>query len=262
VPINGISALAWDQDEEILYAVTDRGWLHHLRPEFIDGELSEVRLLDSFQLRDKKDKKLGGKDRDSEGVHVLNGDNGKRGDSELLISFEQTPRILRFSAKGKQTGKVKLPKMLRKVGNYSAPNNALEAVTHHQEYGVLTIPQRAVKQGHFLHAVDGRRWPYSMAPVRGNEVVSLEVMENGGLLIMERAYSTGLFPKLVVTFRKGEVEADELKLTTIAQLDAADGWTLDNFEGMSRHKDGHYFIVSDNNAKVFQRNLLYYFSFK
>lgn len=259
VSIHGLSALAWDEDEGILYALSDRARLFHFKPQFEGERLAAVDLLASYPLRDKDGGKLKGKERDSEGMHVIDGNNGKQGDSELLISFEQQPRIHRFSIEGRRTGKIKLPKVLRKVKNYSAPNNALEAVTLHPEYGVLTIPQRPLDQGHFLHASDGRQWTYTMAPVAGNEVVSMEVMPDGSLLIMERAFAPGLFPKLSVTFREGVIEGNTLTLKTLAQLDAGSGWSLDNFEGLTRVGENRFFIVSDDNAKHYQRNLLYFF---
>ena len=33
-PVGGLSDIGWDQDESLLYAVSDRGWLHRLRLAF------------------------------------------------------------------------------------------------------------------------------------------------------------------------------------------------------------------------------------
>ena len=116
-----------------------------------DGKLVAVDFLGRVRLRDTDGDKLKGKERDSEGMHVINGRNGIRGDSELLIAFEQEPRIDRFSIEGRQVGEVELPKALTNVKHYRGANHALEAVTWHPDYGVMTLPQRPQDDGHFLY---------------------------------------------------------------------------------------------------------------
>ncbi len=54
VHITGISALAWDQDEKLLYGVTDNAHLHHLRPIFDNGKLVAVDLLATYKLHNKQ----------------------------------------------------------------------------------------------------------------------------------------------------------------------------------------------------------------
>src|SRR5687767_3851331 len=39
-----LSALAWDDDEQLLYALSDKGYLFHLKPEFRDDRLVNVTL--------------------------------------------------------------------------------------------------------------------------------------------------------------------------------------------------------------------------
>ena len=176
VSIHSLSAIAWDRDEAILYAVSDQARLYHFRPLFADGRLVSLDYLESHPLRGKDGDRLKGRKSDSEGAHVMHGDNGKQGDSEILVAFERDPRIERYSPDGNYLGKIKLPKALRKVENYSAPNNALECVTWHPRYGIMTLPQKPQQDGHFLYAADGKRWPYAMTPMNDNEVVSLEVI--------------------------------------------------------------------------------------
>ncbi|MCK5877306.1 MAG: esterase-like activity of phytase family protein, partial [Candidatus Marithrix sp.] len=90
-----LSGLAWSEDDKILYAVSDRGDLFHLRPKIVDSTLIEVKFITAYPLLNKKGKKL--KHRDSEGLSILNGANGIVGDSELVISFERKARIARFN---------------------------------------------------------------------------------------------------------------------------------------------------------------------
>ncbi|MGD8556670.1 MAG: esterase-like activity of phytase family protein [Chromatiales bacterium] len=260
--IGSLSALAWDEDEGVLYALSDNAHLYRFEPVFEDGKLVAANLLDRVRLRESDGDKLKGKERDSEGMHAMNGRNGSKGDSELLIAFEKKPRIDRFSAEGRQVGEVELPSALTDIKNYSGANHALEAVTWHPEYGVMTLPQRPQDDGHYLYSAEGRKWPYAMTPLRGNEVVSLETMPGGDLLVMERLYEPGVFGGAIITLRRGVIEGDSLKLSTLAVLKSTDGWTLENFEGLAHHEDGRYFMVSDNDDKVSRRTLLFYFSFK
>ena len=46
---------------------------------------------------------------------------------------------------------------------------------------------------------------------------------------------------------------------TVALLDTAQGYQIDNFEGLTRHKGNRFFMVSDNNDLFVQRTLLLYF---
>ena len=260
--IGSLSALAWDQDEGILHALSDNAHLYHLKPVFEDGRLVALEFLRRVRLRDSDGDKLKGKERDSEGMHVINGNNGVRGDSELLIAFEQKPRIDRFSLEGRQVGEVELPEALTNVRNYRGANHALESVTMHPDYGVMTLPQRPQDDGHFLYAASGRKWPYEMTSLRGNEVVAIETMPDGGLLIMERLFEPGVFGGGIITLRRAVIGDETLQLSNLAVLKSRHGWRLENFEGLSHHEAGRYFIVSDNDDKAGRPTLLYYFSFK
>ena len=260
--IGSLSAVAWDRDEGVLHALSDNAHLYHFKPVFEDGNLVAVEFLDRVRLRDSDGDKLKGKERDSEGMHVVNGNNGVKGDSELLIAFEQKPRIDRFSVEGRQVGEVELPEALTNVRNYSGANHALEAVTWHPEYGVMTLPQRPQDDGHFLYTASGRKWPYELTSLRGNEVVALETMPDGALLVMERLFEPGVFGGGIITLRRAVIGDESLQLSNLAVLKSRDGWRLENFEGLSHHEGGRYFMVSDNDDKAGRPTLLYYFSFR
>ena len=63
-----LSALAWSEDENILYALSDHGSVFHFRPEFNAQGLSGIRLLDAYPLRDAGKQALGYPWSDSEGL--------------------------------------------------------------------------------------------------------------------------------------------------------------------------------------------------
>jgi hypothetical protein len=48
-------------------------------------------------------------------------------------------------------------------------------------------------------------------------------------------------------------------IETVALMDTAQGYQIDNSEGLTRHKGNRFFMVSDNNDLFVQRTLLLYF---
>ncbi|OOZ80065.1 hypothetical protein BOW50_02015 [Solemya velum gill symbiont] len=264
-PISGLSALAWDVDNQLLYAVSDRGWLHHLQLRFDSrNRLAEINRLASYQLHDLKGKPLKGKWRDAESAFVLQGDNGIRDDTLIVIGFERSPRIVRYRPDGFQQGRYSLPKQLSKKKKFHKPNDMFEAVAMHEELGVMLIPQKPLmgREINALYRLKGeKQWDYEMESERGNSMAALEALPDGSLVAMERAWDRVFF-SLVINLKQIRVDSDRLVVEKIARLSNAEGWILDNFEGLARHQDKRFFIVSDDNQNPLQRTLLYYIELK
>ncbi len=88
--LSQLSGLAWDDDDGILYALSDKGTLFHLQPLFEGDILTGVKLLQSLPLRELgSDKPLRGWRIDAEGLDIVNGRNGRRDDAELIIGKER-----------------------------------------------------------------------------------------------------------------------------------------------------------------------------
>ena len=104
-----LSGVAWDEDDQILYAVSDDGHLVHLNPTFTDGFLTGVSLINAYPLRDPDGNVLEGDASDAESLALINSNNGIHGDSELVISLEFPPRIGRFRADGVFIAYIPLP---------------------------------------------------------------------------------------------------------------------------------------------------------
>ncbi len=269
-PIKGLAAhelsgIAWDDDEQILYAVSDKGYLLHLRPIFKKSFLSNIELLDAYPLKNTKGGSI--KHPDAEGLDIINGGNGKEGDAELIISFEIKPRIFRFTPKGNMLEKVYLPKALNKIKDYDYKNAALESLIIHPTLGILTAPQMPLRksQHHLrsIHDLTGRSWQFKPQHKDHSSITDLEISPDGSVLILERRYSHILAPiqsiirkiKLDKNIKNNEVIPTE----TIALFESRKGWNIDNFEGLSHHEGNKYFMVSDDNNNIFQRTLLVYF---
>lgn len=273
LPLVELSALAWDGDRELLYAASDNGYLYHLRPRFEDGELVGLRALRGFPLLDRNGKRLRGKFADSEGMLILNGNDGDADNPELLISFERRPRVSRYTTRGRWLGDVPIPASLSQRDTYTTENKALEGIANHPHWGLLGAPEWPLRGApdtqHYpiVQLASDRRWRYPRFPAPKAGLVAMEVLPDGGLLTLERAYVSIWQPMVIVLRRSQPLPAPDkqpwqqpaLESDVVAEFNSGKGWVLDNFEGLAQHQGSRFFMVSDNNRRSLQRTLLSYF---
>ena len=257
----GLSGLAWDEDENTLYAVSDLGVLFGLRPVFRKDRLVDVGLVSANALIDPRTQKpVKLRRSDAEGLDVLNSRNGRHGDSELIISFEGDPRIARYRADGSFIAEVVLANSLRTLKNYRY-NRMLEAVCNHPREGTLTAPEEPLngQDTKRLYRADGQSW--RIPPGRG-AIVAIECLPDGDILLLEREL-VKLSVRWISTLRRLKLPAKApidsmLSAQTIVQMDGAE-LAIDNFEGLARHRGNRFFMVSDDNNVFLQHTLLVYF---
>jgi hypothetical protein len=255
-----LSALAWDDDEQLLYALSDKGYLFHLKPEFRDDTLINVTLRNAVALTDHETgKRL--KFADSEGMDILNGRNGRKGDAELLISFERNPRIVRYRADGKALGKRELPPTISVASAYRSANRALESICLDPVLGVLTAPEEPLVEDDNdtrIFGISGKSWRYPRSSDFG--ITAMECLGDRQILVLERVFGVMRRTVTLKLVRLPETPAKgTLPATLIATFEAGAGHRLDNFEGLARHKDKRFFMVSDDNDLFVQQTLLLYF---
>lgn len=272
VPLAGLSALAWDDDRGLLYAVSDYGYLFHLAPSFEQGHLAEVRAVAGYRLRGPDGRPLTGLARDAEGALLLDGRDGRPDTGTLVVSFEQRPRVLRFTRRGEFIAEQPIPPEWVRPDSYRSANKALEAIANHPRWGLLSGPELPPggapdDNQDTIFALDGRaEWHFARHPVPEASLVAMETLADGGLLTLERAYVSESDPMYIVLRRskplppiaQSRQTAQSVDSSLLAEFNSAAGWRLDNFEGLTRHQRRRFFMVSDDNARSQQRTLLWY----
>jgi hypothetical protein len=261
-----LSGLAWDDDDEILYALSDKGYLFHLRPSFHHGALVGLKLLQAVRLRELgSDKPLRWDRADAEGLEVLHGRNGRQGDAELLISFERTPRIVRYRPDGHALAAYPLPSPLNDAASYQGGNKMLESVCQDPRLGILTVPELPLKNEEAgmtrIFRLDGRSWRYPL-PDR-HRITDMSCLGNGRVMLLESNIENVLghltVALKIATLPLNPAPDKPVPVATVVRFDTQKGHQLDNFEGLAHHRGNRFFMVSDDNDLFIQRSLLMYF---
>jgi hypothetical protein len=267
-----ISGIAWDEDEELLYAMSDRGYVFHIHTIFTEGQLTGADLAAAYPFQDAAGKTLAEnlKDDDTEGLALRNSGNGIDGDSELIVSFERTPRLIAFKPDGAYLRDLALPVPLTSITDTAGdPDDGLEAVAEHPQLGLIVAPARPLESGaprfFTLYSLDGQRWRYPPLDPEHSALVGLEAAPDGSLILLERKFvNFNIFTNPVI-FAARRVRPDNrsdskafLPVEEIAHFSTADDWSLDNFESIARHQGNRYFLVSDDNTSIIQKTLLVY----
>jgi hypothetical protein len=255
-----LSGLAWDERAGLLYAVGDKGVLFGLRPVFRNQRLHDVTVASAAHLIDPKTRKpVKYRRSDAEGLALV---YGERGESELLVSFEGDPRLAKHRPDGSVIAELPLVSPLNDILQFHY-NRMLEGVCLHPREGVLTAPEEpmhADRGASRLYRADGRSW---QLPAARGGIVALECLPDGDVLVLERAF-TPLTLHTAITLRRVSLPAGtppgrRLETADSMVLDSQDGWKVDNFEGLTRHRGQRFFMISDNNDLFVQRTLLVYF---
>ncbi len=269
VTINGfkiheLSGLAWDEDENLLYALSDNGYVLHLRPVFRNNKLIDVQFIDGYSLRDENNRILRYKQSDSEGIVVKNGNNGVQGDSRLIICFERIPRLIGFTTDGKMIAEIPLPAELTEIKNYQSENKSLEAITIHDQYGIITGPEHPLisKSGSNaldIYSLNGDYWSFPVHNQHYGALVGMTIIPDGSVLALERSYG-GLFPTTEVTLHRIILDKDNPESEIIYTFGSDNGLLNENFEGITRFRNNTYFMVNDNNNHPLKKTMLVYFA--
>ena len=262
--ITEFSGLAFNHDEADLILLSDRGFILHADPIFEQGRLIDLKFRAWHALKDANQRRLQGKAKDSEGLAVANARNHQSGDTELLVSFERIPRIVRYTPDGQFIAEVPLHNTFNDSAHYVGKNKALEAITLHPEFKIITGPERPLASAPrdllSLHTLAGKTWSFR-PKISGSyaALVGLTTLPDGRLIALERA-SSGVFFTFSNALHLITLGEDALKQETLVLFRHEDGYFNDNFEGISWHEGNRFFMISDNQGIFMKRTLLLYFA--
>ena len=289
----GWSGLTIDSDGGRLLAISDTGvWLtgriayEGTRPTgIVEARLGAVRGLDRRPFAARRDQ-------DAEGVALLAGSLVK---GEVLVSFEQNHRILRYpvtaNGLGVPTASLALPPETRLL----EPNKSLESVCILQagpaKGSVLTFAERfpsrdgthtgwmrpplespaAVDDGAHASAKARPAWTtLSVQAIDGHDLTDCVGLPGGDILLLERRFRVSYGDPLTgPRLRIRRITQAELvfggTITGETLLDAGMTHEIDNMEGLAVHTDGKgvtvLTLISDDNFNSYlQRTILLQFA--
>ncbi len=258
-PFSEISGLAYDKSRNLLYMISDEGILYKFKANFSSRDF-KLTPLESTYFKRRNGKPLKRWKRDTEGIAL---DNLNR----VYVSREGKPRVTLFNKDGVKIKNLKLPKALKNA-KLRSKNKSLESLAFHPKYGLITAlewpPKGRPLRFQTIYSLKGKKWHFKMEDYKKNGISDIEVMDDGNILVLERAYN-GFFGKFVVTLKKVYINSCKSKFCpseVLLKIDSAKGWHVENFEGLTRVGKNRYLIVSDDNNNFFQQTILLYVEIK
>ena len=266
LPVVELSDLAWDADAKKLYAISDDGYLYTINLVTNGKKLLQANIVKAVKLKGADKKPLRGAFNDPEGLDIRNARNNNPNDAELIISFEGKSRVHRYSTSGNYLGDIPLPKHLQNRRNYRHGNKMLESVTLHPKYGPLVAAELPLKANpentQSIYSLNNQFWNFPRLNAAESSITALEVLNNGDVLVLERAWS-GIFSPLVISLRQVQLNRCDkqrnCQVRDLAVFSSAAGWNMDNFEGLTHLQGNQYLMVSDDNKSPIQQSLMIMF---
>lgn len=250
VEFNEVSALAYKNN--ILYALSNKGYLYHLKIKIKKNRIKSIKLVKAVELKRKNSKRFKKKYRDAEGMVLV--------DNQLYISFERKPRVDVFSLNGKKIKEYKIVKKLKDIDNYQTKNKALESIAYSKKYGIITAPELPLTgEDDNLHVVYAkeRKWKFRAT----SNLSAIEFISSNRLLTLEKSINR-LTRKRVITLKEVNLKKSYKGISrtrVLAVMNSYDGWNLDNFEGLTKVGKNSFLMISDDNSGMFQKTVLVLF---
>ncbi|MCC7047883.1 MAG: esterase-like activity of phytase family protein [Alphaproteobacteria bacterium] len=258
----GVSGLEALPDGRLL-GITDAGWWFTFRPVLdARGHLVGAQDGDLQSLNDERGRPLVGKPlTDAESLR-------RDASGDLLVSFERTHRVLRYTAMGGAGVPIPVPPdVAGQPDNGGIEAMAVWPATADRPEGrLLMISEQARNAEGDLKAwlrIDGAWHALSYALQGEGLPTDAAVLPSGDLVVLERKFGlfTSLGARVVRVPAAQVVPGGKLVGETLAQWEAP--LSVDNMEGLAtaRGPDGAtlLWIVSDDNFRRSQRTLLMLF---
>ena len=239
------------------YFISDQGYLYKFFIKIKENKIKNLQYLDAYILKNKKMRQLRKKERDAEGLASYHGN--------LLISFERKQRVALYTTNAIKIKKIDIHKDLKKKSHYFSKNKGLESVAYNEKYGIITAPELPLQTtSRKYHTLYAKKRIFKFIN-NGESIVSFVFSGKDTLLVLLRDF-TYLTGRRITTLMKVHLDTCNklrvCKSETLAKLDSADGWRLDNFEGLTSVDKNKFLMLSDNNGNILQKTLLVLFTIK
>jgi hypothetical protein len=255
--ISELSGLAWDEDEKLLYGVSDAGYLVSMRVTVEKDRLARVEPAAVVSIEEYVGSlmKLTWSLSDAEALVLRNSANGIAGDTEMIVALEDGPAVGRFDNKGKFLAEITLPKPLDDPSVYASSNKRLESVSEIPGHGVITVPEAPLSgepEGtHTVYAMDGAHWRFAAEQKAASSVKDIALLPDGRQLILER--TRGADGKTTLSHLRLLNLANcppggECPVTEVMPSDPAA--MQEDFEGLARLSSDLYLLVTDQAASA------------
>jgi hypothetical protein len=250
------SDLAYNDEIDTLYIVGDKGVLYSYALLLKDmNHIVELQYINEHNITHTNENFV----IDSEGLTLDN-------TQSLIISLEGEPRVSDLSVNGVMDTNMTLPVALSDSSVYHNSNAIFEAVAFHDTYGVLVAAEVPINNvprvQQTIYALSGEVWHFNAEAYVNSAVTGMEVMDDGNILILERAQDGNDENNFYLTLKK--VYIDECNSENICKNKViySDRIYVQNYEGITKIGKDRYLIVADNqNASFLGVYLATYFKY-
>jgi hypothetical protein len=234
------SDLAYNEETNTLYIIGDKGVLYRYSLLLKErNHTLELQYLNEYNITHVTEQFAV----DSEGLTLDN-------TQSLVLSLEGEPRVSNLSATGVMDQNKTLPLALSDSSVYKNSNAIFEAVAFHDAYGVLVAAEVPIdnkpREQQTIYALSGEVWHFKAESYTNTAVTGIEVMDDGNILVLERAQDESDEKYFYTTLKKVYIDACDSVNFCKSKVLYSNKFYAQNYEGIVKIEKSRYLIVADN----------------
>lgn len=248
-----LSGLAWDPVASHLYAVSDRGRLFKFSLQVRSGRMTRLMPLSGAQIG-------GARKPNPEALWLRQGQQGRRGDGELVLADESSIDALIVDHQGQPKRSEALPEPLREPARWHDATSGVEALTWHPLHGLMAAPQRPLRGSppgvHQVYARSGQVWAFVAHPGGPSSIKAIELVDPGRLLVLEKVKQGAAHLTVLRELALDGCPREAPCAAPAALLQDPRIGPGDNFEGLACIDREQCLLVTDSGGSSAGRTLL------
>lgn len=247
-----LSGLAYDNDNDVLYALSDDGYISHFSLSFENNILTNVALKGSYRLKDSAGNTLPESNADAEGLAINFGNNKLRDDAQLIISLNDPTRIEYYTPRGAY---IRTLVMSNKAKEF-IKNNEVNSLAGSLEKGIYMFGLDSYKESHLVYfSGTDEVIKLNLDDYKNIQILGADKSNDGSVVFVDRKYSS-MFKPIIYCIRE---LVNNKTIKDIACMNHKEGWLIDNYEGLTHIENNRYLLVSDDNESMMQSTILLHF---